>query len=133
MSLLAIFVLIKTYNLKTNFKKEVSLLLCFSILVTWFTSEIFISIGIIVDTLNSLLNYSKYYSDSGIFSYKILIEAESKKNLLLKIQSFFSPILNESGFFIFSIIRLIFSFLLIIFPSQLFFLIFFLFLIIKFS
>ncbi len=47
MSLLAIFVLIKTYNLKANFKKEVSLLLCFSILVTWFTSDIFISIGII--------------------------------------------------------------------------------------
>ena len=54
MSLLAIFVLIKTYNLKTNFKKEVSLLLCFSILVTWFTSEIFISIGIISFILSSI-------------------------------------------------------------------------------
>ena len=54
MSLLAIFVLIKTYNLKTNFKKEVSLLLCFSILVTWFTSEIFISIGIISFILASI-------------------------------------------------------------------------------
>ena len=54
MSLLAIFVLIKTYNLKTNFKKEVSLLLCFSILCTWFTSEIFISIGIISFILSSI-------------------------------------------------------------------------------
>lgn len=54
MSLLAIFVLIKTYNLKTNFKKEVSLLLCFSILLTWFTSEIFISIGIISFILASI-------------------------------------------------------------------------------
>jgi len=54
MSLLAIFVLIKTYNLKTNFKKEVSLLLCFSILVTWFTSDIFISIGIISCILASI-------------------------------------------------------------------------------
>ena len=54
MSLLAIFVLIKTYNLKTNFKKEVSLLLCFSILVTWFTSHIFISIGIISFILASI-------------------------------------------------------------------------------
>ena len=54
MSLLAIFVLIKTYNLKTNFKKEVSLLLCFSILVTWFDSDIFISIGIISCILTSI-------------------------------------------------------------------------------
>lgn len=54
MSLLAIFVLIKTYNLKANFKKEVSLLLCFSILVTWFTSHIFISIGIISFILASI-------------------------------------------------------------------------------
>mgnify|MGYP006192089107 CR=1 FL=1 len=54
MSLLAIFVLIKTYNLKYNFKKEVLLLLCFSILVTWFTSEIFISIGIISFILASI-------------------------------------------------------------------------------
>lgn len=54
MSLLAIFVLIKTYNLKTNFKKEVSLLLCFSILFTWFTSEFFISIGIISCILASI-------------------------------------------------------------------------------
>jgi hypothetical protein len=46
MSLLAIFVLIKTYNLKTNFKKEVTLALCFSILLTWFNSKILISIGI---------------------------------------------------------------------------------------
>ncbi len=54
MSLLAISVLIKTYNLKTNFKKEISLLLCFSILVTWFTSDIFISIGIISCILASI-------------------------------------------------------------------------------
>lgn len=46
MSLLAVFVLLKTYNVKTNFKKEVTLLLCFSILVTWFTSKILITIGI---------------------------------------------------------------------------------------
>lgn len=54
MSLLAIFVLIKTYNLKNNFKKEISLLLCFSILITWFDSTIFISLGIISFILASI-------------------------------------------------------------------------------
>lgn len=54
MSLLAIFVLIKTYNLKNNFKKEISLLLCFSILITWLDSTIFISIGIISFILTSI-------------------------------------------------------------------------------
>lgn len=54
MSLLAIFVLIKTYNLKNNFKKEVSLLLCFSILITWFDSGFFNLIGIISFFLASI-------------------------------------------------------------------------------
>jgi hypothetical protein len=66
MSLLAIFVLIKTYNLKTNFKKEVSLLLCFSILVTWFTSEILISIGIISCILASIWITIKGFTENNL-------------------------------------------------------------------
>lgn len=66
MSLLAIFVLIKTYNSKTNFKKEVSLLLCFSILVTWFTSHIFISIGIISFTIASIWIIIKGFSMNNL-------------------------------------------------------------------
>ena len=54
MSLLAIFVLLKTYKLKTNFKKEVTLALCFSILLTWFTSKILISIGIFSNIITSI-------------------------------------------------------------------------------
>jgi hypothetical protein len=54
MSLLAIFVLIKTYNLKTNFKKEVTLALCFSILLTWFNSKILVSIGIFSYIITSI-------------------------------------------------------------------------------
>ncbi len=54
MSLLAIFVLLKTYNLKTNFKKEVTLLICFSILLTWFNAKILISIGIFSYIITSI-------------------------------------------------------------------------------
>lgn len=54
MSLLAIFVLLKTYNLKTNFKKEVTLLLCFSILLAWFNYKILISIGIFSYIITSI-------------------------------------------------------------------------------
>ena len=54
MSLLAIFVLIKTYNLKTNFKKEVTLALCFSILLTWFNSKILVSIWIFSYIITSI-------------------------------------------------------------------------------
>ena len=59
MSLLAIFVLLKTYNVKTNFKKEVTLLLCFSILVTWFTSKILITIGIFSYIFTCIWIFSK--------------------------------------------------------------------------
>ena len=54
MSLLGIFVLLKTYNLKTNFKKEVTLLICFSILLAWFNSKILISIGIFSYIITSI-------------------------------------------------------------------------------
>jgi len=59
MSLLAVFVLLKTYNVKTNFKKEVTLLLCFSILVTWFTSKILITIGIFSYIITCIWIFSK--------------------------------------------------------------------------
>ena len=59
MSLLAVFVLLKTYNVKTNFKKEVTLLLCFSILVTWFNSKILITIGIFSYIITCIWIFSK--------------------------------------------------------------------------
>ncbi len=52
--LLVIFILIKTYKLRNNFKKKITLLLCFSILVSCFDSN-FLKYTSIISYLFALL------------------------------------------------------------------------------
>lgn len=89
----------------------------------YYWSLVIISIGIFFDTLSSIVNYKKYYSQVGIFSLGNLIELNGK-GVSNKILNFVSPFLNNKMFKYILIVRLIIALLLIFIPNSTYFLVF---------
>lgn len=83
----------------------------------YFISIKLLFFGIIIDCLNSIINYKMYYTNNGFFNLDLMIGKKSSKTTLTKILRFLYPILNEKFFIYVLIIRFAISILIFIYTN----------------
>lgn len=81
----------------------------------YYYSLVLVSIGVFFDSLHSLYNYERYYSNYGFFRIEVL--TLDGKSSISKIINYIKPFINNSNFKIVLIVRLLISASIIFFPS----------------